>query len=80
MMPGNTTINATATPVGTDMKLNMETYDEMHVSIKSFTGGEGHVISLSLDNTNSVEAQFYVRLGGLLGSSYNGDYSITFDD
>jgi len=52
----------------------------MHVSIKSFTGGEGHVISIPLDNNNSVEAQFYVRLGGLLGSSYNGNYSITFGD
>ncbi len=52
----------------------------MHVSIESFTGGEGHVISLSLDNTNAGVAQFYVKLGGLLGSSYNGDYFITFDD
>ncbi|MCK4466178.1 MAG: hypothetical protein KAU83_10755 [Bacteroidales bacterium] len=80
MVPGNTTINATATPVGTDMKLNLETFNEMHVSIESITGGEGHVISLSLDNTSAGEAQFYVKLGGLLGSSYNGDYSITFDD
>ena len=81
LVPGNTTINATATPEGTtDMKLNMEIFNELHVSIESFTGGEGHVISLSLDNTSAGEAQFYVKLGGLLGSSYNGDYSITFDD
>lgn len=58
----------------------MEVFNEMHVSIESFTGGEGHVISLSLDNTNAGVAQFYVKLGGLLGSSYNGDYFITFDD
>jgi len=81
LVPGNTTINATATPVGTDMKLNMESFDEMHVSIENITGEEGHVISLPLDNNTSAgEAQFYVKLGGLLGDSYNGDYSITFDD
>lgn len=80
-VPGNSTIIATAKPVGTtDMKLNLETFNDMHVSIESFTGGEGHVISIPLENINTGEAQFYVRLGGLLGSSYNGDYSITFDD
>lgn len=79
-VPGNTTINATATPAGTDMKLYMEIFNDMHVSIESFTGGEGHVISLSLENTSADAAQFYVKLGGLLGSSYNGDYSITFND
>ena len=80
IVPGNTTINATATPAESDLTLNMEIFDENKDSIDSETGGEGDVVSIALINTSQYDVQFYVKLGGLLGSSYNGNYSITFDD
>jgi len=80
MVPGNTTINATATPAESYLTLNMEIFDENKDSIDSETGGEGDMVSIALINTSQYDAQFYVKLGGLLGSSYNGNYSITFDD
>jgi hypothetical protein len=78
IVPGNTSINATATPAESDLTLNMETFDENKDSIESETGEEGDVVSIALNNINQYDVQFYVRLGGLLGSSYDGDYSITF--
>ncbi len=82
LVPGNVTINATATPdyPESDLTLNMEIFDENKNSIESETGGEGDVVSIAISNDSQYDAQFYVKLGGLLGSSDNGDYSITFDD
>ncbi|MCK4345042.1 MAG: hypothetical protein KAX05_07120 [Bacteroidales bacterium] len=77
---GNCTVNVTVTPTGSDMELNMEVFDENKDSIETITGGEGDVVRTVINNTELYDLQYYVKLGGLLGDSYNGDYSITFDD
>jgi len=67
-------------PEASDMEVHFNVYDESKNKKHTEDGDDGETIGYIPFNDGSTNTYFYVELGGFLGSSANGDYSISLTE
>jgi len=67
-------------PEASDMEVHFSVYDESEALKHSEDGDNGQTIGYIPYNSGSTDTYFYVKLGGFLGDSANGNYSISFTE
>jgi hypothetical protein len=67
-------------PEANDMELHFNVYDQSMTYVGNYDGSEGQTINGSVNNAGTTDTYFYIELGGYLGNTENGNYTISFTE
>ena len=68
------------TPSASDTELHFYVYDSNKSKVGHEDGNDGQPIGFYINNPSSSDLDFYIKLGGFLGDSHDGSYTINFTE
>lgn len=81
VVKANKKVEFTVSPQAGDMAMHFRIYNETQVEIDPGEDGDpGEVLDFYLNNSTGSDVTLYVKLSGILGNSYERDYSISFTE
>ncbi|UCG27259.1 MAG: hypothetical protein JSV24_09810, partial [Bacteroidales bacterium] len=74
-------VDFSADPGANDMELHFKIYNEdQSLADEGKDGTDGETLNFYLNNGTAADVTLYIELGGYIGESYNGDYTISFTE
>jgi len=68
-------------PSASDMELHFKIYyEDQSLADNGKDGADGETLDFYLNNGTAADVTLYIELGGYVGDSYNGDYTISFTE
>ncbi len=82
LVNANKKVDFTVSPLASDLKLHFKIYDESRIlKDEGLDGDDGQVLNFHLKNSSGSDIiTRYIKLGGILGESLNGNYTISFTE
>jgi len=81
LVSANKKVDFTVSPLASDLELHFKIYDESQILVdEGLDGNDGQVLNFYLNNPSGSDVTMYIKLGGILGESLNGNYTISFTE